>query len=110
MSDPDFEALVRRGGYQLSQQVKDDGGEHRVDIVSDGPANQRVIIDGVDISDGVTSWALSLGDDQVTRLELTMVLPDATRAGSTGTRWSSVSPWPRPLVALGWSPPTEAAK
>lgn len=104
MGEPDLDAELRHGGYRLSQQADDAG--HRVEILSDGPANQRVVIDGVDISDGVTTWALGLGEDQIPRLELTMVLPDPTKAGSTGTEVTVSEAMRDALMALGWTPPT----
>jgi hypothetical protein len=109
VSEREIEAELRHGGYRLSQQA-DDAAGHRVEILSDGPANQRVVIDGVDISDGVTSWALGLGDDQVPRLELTMVLPDPAKADSTGTQVTVSEAMREALVGLGWTPPAEAGK
>ena len=82
---------------------------HRLQVETEGPGRARLLLDGQDISHGVTDLVVRLGVGEVARAELDLVLLDTTRIDSPDTEITIPISTHEALVALGWTPPEDAA-
>lgn len=78
---------------------------HRLQVETEGPGRARLLLDGRDISHGVTDLVVRLGVGEVARAELDLVLLDTTRIDSPDTEITIPVSTHEVLVALGWTPP-----
>ncbi|MFE2140196.1 hypothetical protein ACFXA3_00250 [Streptomyces sp. NPDC059456] len=82
---------------------------HQVEIHQDSPDRYRVLVDGVDIAQGLAGLSLRMSVGMIPRLDLDLQLIDVTQLGSIEAEVMLTRATHEALVALGWTPPEEPA-
>jgi hypothetical protein len=77
---------------------------HKVSIDS-----HRVVVDGVDLSPGLTGINLTMGVDEIPRLTLDVQLIAVTEVTDIESKVTIRPAAHDALVALGWTPPSDTA-
>ncbi|HEY5834995.1 hypothetical protein [Streptomyces sp.] len=81
----------------------------KVSITGEGRFKTRVIVDGVDLSRGLTGINLTIGAGETPKLTLDVQLIDVTEIQDIDAQIYLSPASHDALVALGWTPPAENA-
>ena len=83
---------------------------HKVSITGNGVTETSVVVDGVDLARGLTGLELTMGVGQIPQLTLDVQLIDTTEIQDIEARVYLSPASHDALVALGWTPPADAAQ
>lgn len=83
---------------------------HKVSIIGDGPLSHRVIVDGVDLSHGLSGLSLMMNAGHVPELALDVRLIEVTELKDVEAKVILHPGTHEVLVALGWTPPEETSE
>ncbi|MFC4034554.1 hypothetical protein ACFO3J_24200 [Streptomyces polygonati] len=82
---------------------------HKVSVQGTGPFHHRVIVDGVDLSRGLTGLSLRIGIGSVPELTLDVQLIDISELKDIEAKVLIAPATHDALVTLGWTPPEETS-